>query len=409
MIQEKIATLHQEQFTGLLTIESAKGHKWDLIYCLGQILWIEGGYHPYRAWQRNIQKYLAQVKWAERGFVAPDNAKYLQYKVLIALQKKNLVNQQQICQLLISTIKSNLFDIYQAAELGSIITQQQKALAKEIIIQQGFVPRLNSVDTGKILLEVQQSLTVWQQKGLKSISPNLAPKIKNLAQLQAQVPEAVYRNFVRLIDGKKTFHDLAIALKQDTILLTCSLLPYLRKSLLALTEVQDIAKPDSLKNSSNTINPLNSETKPTRQLIVCIDDSPQICRTLEQIINKAGYKFYPIQQALQAIPKLISSPPDLIFLDIGMPMINGYELCTQIRQISKLKEIPIVMLTGSDHITNRVRSKVAGCSEFIPKPIDEKVILATIEKFLGANTNKKRETAAPPAISHLKEKLSQAQ
>ena len=165
-----------------------------------------------------------------------------------------------------------------------------------------------------------------------------------------------------------------------------------------------ILKP--LCSSTNTWNFLNtfnapdlnlveaSQTNPraklassgNKQLIACIDDSPQVCQIMNQIIVKAGYEFLGIQQPIQAVPKLIGVNPKMIFLDIGMPILNGYEVCTQIRRVSKLQEIPIIMLTGNDGVFDRVKAKVCGASDFLSKPIEIDKILQTIDKFSIPNT-----------------------
>ncbi|MGL5793991.1 MAG: response regulator, partial [Waterburya sp.] len=125
----------------------------------------------------------------------------------------------------------------------------------------------------------------------------------------------------------------------------------------------------------------------SKPLIACIDDSPQICKIMEQIVTQGGYRCISIQESLQALPSLIKADPDFIFLDIGMPIVNGYEICTQVRRVTKLKNIPIVFLTGNDGIIDRVRAKVSGANAFMPKPIEVDKIINIIDKFINNNSN----------------------
>ncbi len=117
-------------------------------------------------------------------------------------------------------------------------------------------------------------------------------------------------------------------------------------------------------------------------LIVCIDDSFQVCQAVNQILAPAGYRFTSIQDSMQALPTLIELKPSLIFLDLMMPVANGYEICVQVRRVSVLKDIPIVILTGKDGIVDRVRAKMAGASDYLAKPVEADKLLAVVQKYL---------------------------
>ena len=67
-----------------------------------------------------------------------------------------------------------------------------------------------------------------------------------------------------------------------------------------------------------------------------------------------------------------------------MPVANGYEICSQIRRIATFRDIPIVILTGSDGIIDRVRAKVVGANDFLGKPVEQNKINAVLERYLGA-------------------------
>jgi two-component system, chemotaxis family, response regulator PixG len=83
----------------------------------------------------------------------------------------------------------------------------------------------------------------------------------------------------------------------------------------------------------------------------------------------------------------LEQKPDLIFLNLVMPITNGYELCSQIRRVSLFKETPIVILTGNDGIIDRFRVKMAGASDFISKPIEKDKIVSVIYKYLKTHQN----------------------
>jgi two-component system, chemotaxis family, response regulator PixG len=104
---------------------------------------------------------------------------------------------------------------------------------------------------------------------------------------------------------------------------------------------------------------------------------------MERILTEAGYGFVGIQDSIQALPTLIERKPSLIFLDLVMPVANGYEICAQIRRVSQFKDIPIVILTSNDGIIDRVRAKMVGSSGFLAKPVDADKVLAIARRCLG--------------------------
>ena len=83
-------------------------------------------------------------------------------------------------------------------------------------------------------------------------------------------------------------------------------------------------------------------------LIACIDDSISACKNLELFLTQQGYRSYGVQDPLKIMTTLIKHKPDLIFLDLLMPMANGYEICQQIRRTPSLQDVPVVILTEKD-------------------------------------------------------------
>ena len=116
--------------------------------------------------------------------------------------------------------------------------------------------------------------------------------------------------------------------------------------------------------------------------IIYIDDSPTDSRAMCEIVESLGYQYTNIPDPLQALPMLIEFKPKLIFLDLVMPIANGYEVCSQIRRISTLKEIPVIIVTSNDGIADRVRARLVGASGFLGKPIQHKKVVKVLKKHL---------------------------
>ena len=100
------------------------------------------------------------------------------------------------------------------------------------------------------------------------------------------------------------------------------------------------------------------------------------------ILEGFGFQCTHIADSLQAVPALIELKPMLVMLELEMPMENGYEVCAQIRRIRDIEDVPVVMVTSSSGLLNRVKAKVAGASDFISKPVQKKAVLKMLEKHI---------------------------
>lgn len=384
MIFALLNNLKKQSFTGIAHIKTKVDRHsidWKVYFNEGKLIWANGGMHSQRSWQRHLSKYCSEIDFKQVDFRNAEKYLCPEYRNLGILLQRQLSTVENISKLIASKIIEVLFDIFQQEKSIPLELEAEKlSLAAMIGETSGF--SLINLDLERGFKQMQQQWSVWIKSGFSSVRPDYAPRIKSKEQLQRAVPAVVYQNFTKLLDGRRSLRDLAVGMNKDLLLLTKSIYPYVHKGLLELVKVPDL---NVVENSR--ANSTNKATSGKKQLIACIDDSPQICQIMNQIIIKAGYQFLGIQQPIQAVPKLIGVNPKMIFLDIGMPILNGYEVCTQIRRVSKLQEIPIIMLTGNDGVFDRVKAKVCGASDFLSKPIEIDKILQTIDKFSVPNAS----------------------
>lgn len=386
MIVGLLNDLQTQSFTGVVHIQSQTKDRhahWRIYFYFGKLIWANGGCHSYRSWMRHLTQYCPQINLDQIDIRSSDLYKCQEYHTLGLLLQRNLVKPETITQLITSKITEAFFDIFQRQEVDTLELEAEPIPLSSMIedsTNQTFI----CIELNRAFAAGEQQWLTWKKSGFVQINPNTAPQIVSQEQLKQAVPAVVYQNFIKLLDGRRTLRDLAVGMNKDLLLLTKSIYPYVQKKLLQLVEVPDLrlikTTPVSEKNLLKQKKSISN-----KPLIACIDDSPQICQIMNQIITNAGYRFLGIQQPIQAVPSLINANPKMIFLDIGMPILNGYEVCTQIRRVSKLQEIPIIMLTGNDGVFDRVKAKVCGASDFLSKPIEVEKILKTIEKFSAPN------------------------
>ncbi len=289
--------------------------------------------------------------------------------ILTALTKQGHVTREQAVAVIESTLTEVLFDILQALEL--------EPLTHTAIPQNRLDSPLTVINPGQMLLQTQQTFKVWCDAGLTHQSPNLAPVVKQPDELRQQMPPQTYQKIVASINGNLTLRDLTAQMRLDAIVLTRSLMPYVNRGWIGLVEVKDLLNPAYPSKAAN-----QPAAQPTGPLVVCVDDSVEICRRLGEILTQAGYRFVSVQESVQALPTLLENKPSLIFLDLVMPVASGYEICSQIRKTSTFKQTPVVILTGNDGIIDRVRAKTVGASDFLAKPIKADQVLAVVQKHL---------------------------
>ncbi len=139
----------------------------------------------------------------------------------------------------------------------------------------------------------------------------------------------------------------------------------------------------------NEISNQNASGKDTMQVvdkqwkIACIDDSHSIQNEVSEILENNIFLVSKITQPMNALAELLDFMPDIILLDIDMPYINGYELCSLLRNQNEFKSTPIVMMTGERGLVNLTKSKLVGATDYVSKPLDQTNMFNVIFKYLN--------------------------
>ncbi|MEM9906438.1 MAG: response regulator [Cyanobacteria bacterium P01_D01_bin.44] len=123
--------------------------------------------------------------------------------------------------------------------------------------------------------------------------------------------------------------------------------------------------------------------------IACIDDSPSTLNQIERFLDEDSILIFKFPEPIKAVFQIRKINPDIIFLDIGMPKVNGYELCRMLKNHPSTQPIPIVMITGNRGVLNKSKAKSVGASDYITKPFTKVDLLAVIAKHLSIQTKAK--------------------
>jgi two-component system, chemotaxis family, response regulator PixG len=380
------------EFSGSLQISVASGQAWEILFYQGQIVWSLDCDRPNRFWYRQIRAYLdyrhlglellfqAAEHVQPRVFALNSNVCW-QYQGLISLVMLAEITVAEAMAVLTTGAQEVIFDLLQYSQGQKLTFRSQPEM---------FVDRPSIlVNTEQVLERAELMWQEWHTQRLGDISPNKTPAIAHPVQLYRQTTPIIYQNLVQVITGKRTLREISAEINEDLLLLTRSLTRYIQTGIIELLDLPDLKTPQV--GSKVLADPPLIAIKPKKtapmpsKLVTCIDDSPQVCELMRSIVTEAGYRFIAIQDATQALPRLLENKPDLIFLDLMMPKINGYEICGQIKRISSFSQTPVIILTGKDGLLDRVRAKIVGSSEFISKPISKGSIDTILAKWLVAS------------------------
>lgn len=117
--------------------------------------------------------------------------------------------------------------------------------------------------------------------------------------------------------------------------------------------------------------------------VLVIDDSKTIRRSAETILAKAGCTVLTAPDGFEALSVIANGRPDLIFVDIMMPRLDGYQTCALIKNNELFKQIPVIMLSSKDGLFDRARGRVVGAEQYLTKPFTREELLDAIRRHTG--------------------------
>ena len=119
--------------------------------------------------------------------------------------------------------------------------------------------------------------------------------------------------------------------------------------------------------------------------IVIIDDNPLILCSLKKLLNLAGYKVETAENGQVGFSKMIKTHPDLVLIDINMPILDGFSLIEKIKENKNIKHIPIIVLSAFKDSELIMRCDFMGVKNYITKPYDQKGLILRIENVIEAS------------------------
>ena len=385
-IAQHIHRASNANLSGSLNFDTVHIPRMRLFFVMGRLVWASGGLHRFRRWRRLLLQFCPQALNEAALFSGVPYGSCWEYHLLGKLIDEGIISREDARALITANIVEVLFDIVQASKL----IERFSCTPEELLTPES---TLTIIPLTSLLVPLEATWKSWCDARLGQYSPNLSPVLEQPELLRAEVAPETYPRLTYLLQGQYSLRELAVLMKQDLAQLSQSLVAYEQQAWLRLLAKADLKPPTHGRAAESPTDgaavPLgrHSAEFPAAPKVLCIDDNLQVCQQLGQIIEAAGYRYRSLQDSVQALHVALEERPNLIFVDLVMPVLSGYELCSQFRRISLLKETPIIILTSSDSVIDRLRGKLTGASEYLTKPVTAAQVVATLERWIKPSSH----------------------
>lgn len=336
------------QRTGELLIQSYTGKSWFIFFLNGNIVYATSTEtRRFKEYLQGIGLYQALTQVSSANF----SSNLLEYGQIWALLEANLLTPTQAIQIIHNMANEVLTDLISLHE-GTFTFDTAIALS----------PQLTNIKFDLIAENIIKQAQQWKE---------LYQIIQSADQCPSIVDPSTSANptLSKWIDGKTSIRQLARYSNHSPLEIATTVFAEVKQGKMAIAP--------STKNT-------NQQQPSTGLRITCIDDSITICRAVEYILHSNGYQVTSISNPVRALSLVFQLKPNLIFCDITMPELDGYELCAMFRKSIAFSQIPIIMLTGKDGFIDRIKARMVGATEYLTKPFREKELLTIVERYLGS-------------------------
>ena len=164
------------------------------------------------------------------------------------------------------------------------------------------------------------------------------------------------------------------------------MMPYIKLGFIDLTTIDDLPAPANITipTPSFAKKPVNTDQTVANQKIkiAYIDINDEQLEYVGATLKTLNYRYLPISDPFKAVSVLLAQKPDLIMLELDLGRISGLDMCAQLKKLSLFRQTPILIVTDTSGIFDRVKSRLMGATDFMLKPFNEEEITAMVQKYL---------------------------
>lgn len=286
-------------------------------------------------------------------------------------------------------------------EAGKLMTNlTREALESFLLVREVTYQFINQQEKSRVIVcldldelidSCQKKLDNWQSLSPQIRSPYQRPYVAIKSQLESRLSPQQHQKLTKILKGL-SFRQLAVVLNQDEFLLAKSLHPLILDGTLVVCPPQSpfdrfpktrLSKTSVITDLLTGDRPTNSPQYYAKAKIICVDDSPSMLQVVGRILGNHDFEIFAISDPVKALREIINMKPDLIFLDVEMPNLDGYKLCRLLRNHSQFPKTPIVMVTGNTGFLGRAKAKIAGATDYLTKPFSRAELESMVFKHIN--------------------------
>ncbi len=384
------------------------------------------GVEPLKPWMRlQLNAFYEQE---DKSWLAPD------YQSIHWLYTQKILSAK-VASLLVQRIS---LEVLEAALLWNDLNWQYTI---ELVRDSDTLPTFEKIKVNSIFDQVYERLNNWQQLGKTICSPYQRPYFSSNQQAVRRMSVETLEKLTRLLKGFN-FRQLSALLNQDELVVAKRLSPLVKEGVIVLRDPEppyhDLAytsnlaalfanvepdpedspqkslissrsKPIGLKETevlnlpdalpqkpkksderagsedpSGDLKNMMVDVAPTQVWkVVCVDDSEAMLQEISRLLDNQNLQITTVSDPTKALMQICTIVPDIVLLDVGMPHIDGYQICQLIRKVPRLKDMPIVMVTGNKGLVDRAKARFSGATDYLTKPFDHQELIAMVFRYLS--------------------------
>ncbi len=239
-----------------------------------------------------------------------------------------------------------------------------------------------NIEISSSIKQIQQKIETWKTFNPSILSPYQCPYLEDNQKIN-QSSSPIVIKLAKFLKGL-SFRQLALILNQDELKIAQLLHSSIKSGEIVVRQPPSPFNilpfiPGEISDVPST----NNVGRGKKFKVACIDDSPTILDEMQRFLADDIYEITRIEDPLKAAPILLRLKPDLILMDISMPNINGYKLCSFFRASASLKKVPIIMVSGRTGFIDKTRAKMVGSTDYLTKPFSQTELLSVVNKYLS--------------------------